>query len=125
MCSRGSLTSHPFVLSHQAEFLDILCRRYPGTRPSEFRDDLDEYQAFQFDLAMAFKGYLRDKEAKSDEVYTLLQGMVGIMKSNGGKPGKIPKPKPLVKPPVDTQLPSIHEVLNALGGVGVAVEEIK
>jgi hypothetical protein len=86
-------------------------------------DDLDEYQAFQFDLALAYKGFLRDKEETNDNIYTLLQGMLGIMKSNGGKPGKIPKPKRLVKPPDFDKLPTLNEVLGALGGIGVVVEE--
>jgi hypothetical protein len=84
-------------------------------------DDLDEYQAFQFDLAMAFKGYLRDKEESNDNIYTLLQGMRGIMKSNGGKPGKIPKPKKLVRPPEEEAVPNLRDVLEAFGGSGTQV----
>ena len=84
---------------------------------------MDEYQAFQFDLAMAVKGHLKDKEETSENIYTLLQGMLGIMKSNGAKPGKIPKPKKLVKPPDWDKLPSLQEVLNSLGGAGVAMED--
>ena len=49
--------------------------------------------------------------------------MLGIMKSNGAKPGKIPKPQKLIKPPDWDKLPTLNEVLNALGGVGVAVED--
>lgn len=87
-------------------------------------EDLDSYQAFQFDLAMAFKGYLKDKENESDNIHTLLQGMLGIMKSNGAKPGKIPKPKKLVKDPDFDKLPTLNDVLGALGGVGVGIQEV-
>jgi hypothetical protein len=85
-------------------------------------EGLDEYQAFQLDLALAVKGMLRDKEAQNDNIYTLLQGMRGIMKAQGAKPGKIPKPKPLVNPPVDERIPTLRDVLEAFGGAGTSVE---
>lgn len=81
--------------------------------------DLDEYQAFQFDLAMAWKGELRDTEETNSVLHTLLEGMRNIMKSNGATVSTMPKPKPLVKGEHDDEIPLLRDVLAALGGKGV------
>lgn len=85
-------------------------------------DGLDDYQAFQFDIAVAWKGHLRDEESKQQELYSLLEGMRGIMQSNGAKVAKLPKPKTLIKDPRADEVPKLSEVLNAFGGKGVMVK---
>lgn len=85
--------------------------------------DLDEYQAFQLDLAMAWKGKLRDKEELNTVLHTLLEGMRGIMKSQGAQVQKIPAPAPLVKGEHDDELPSLRAILKYAGGSGVKVEQ--
>ena len=72
---------------------------------------------------MATKGHLKDAEMRDADIRTLLEGMRGIMKAQGAKPGKIPKPKPLVKPPDWDKIPTLDEVLNQLGGMGVSLKE--
>lgn len=103
--------------------LDIVCHRYPGTKPSDYYEFDDDYTALQFDMAMAFKGFLKDAERNNDNVYTLLTGMRAIMMSNGAKPGKIPKPKKLVRPEPTTELPSINQILEALGSKGAVIND--
>lgn len=56
--------------------LDLIARRYPGTRPSDLYgrksidnpDGLDEMQAFEFDSALAFRYSLKER---NDEQATL------------------------------------------------------
>lgn len=71
---------------------------------------------------MAYKGYLKDKENTNDVIHSLLLGMRGIMVVQGGKPGKLPQPKRLVRQPYSEKLPSLNDILTALGGSGVVVE---
>ena len=85
-------------------------------------DGLDEYQAFQFDLGVAWKGHLREAEEQQNLLYAMLEGMRGIMQSNGAKVSNIPKPQTLVKNPKEDEVPLLSEVLNAFGGPGVKVE---
>lgn len=55
--------STDFVVTGKGYLLDLVARRYPGTRPSDLygrksKDNpngLDELQAFEFDAALAFR----------------------------------------------------------------------
>jgi hypothetical protein len=75
-------------------------------------------------MGMAYKGYLQDKEELAEMIHTIIEGMAGIMRSNGAKVKPIPRPKPLVKSP--DQKPKepalLNEVLVGLGGAGVVIE---
>jgi len=117
-----------FVVSNQAFLLDVLCRRYPGRRPSDFFD-LSEYDALRLDLGIAYRGYLGDKEHDADMLHEIKRYMVGIMRSNGARNiDEPPLPIPLYKRPEDfadegqaPKQPELAEVLRALGGSGVII----
>lgn len=81
-----------------------------------------DYEAFQFDLAMAYKGYLREAEEKENTIHTMLEGMRGIMRSNGAKPKPLPKPRKFIKPPKSDEIPTLEEALLAFGGIGGVLE---
>lgn len=119
MCSRGSQTSQNFVATDNADLLDLICTRYPGAKPSEYYGNLDRYQAFQFDLAMALKGKIRDQEHETDQLFVILEGMRGIMKAQGAKPKPLQQPKHRVfMESEDNELPLLSDILGALGGQG-------
>lgn len=115
----GSQTSANFAKSEQADLLDLVAKRYPGTKPSDYYGELDDYSAFQLDAAIALKGKIRDQEHEMDIVHLLLEGMVGIMRSQGARPKKLHKPEKIVfEDKEEDDLPHVNELLQALGGVG-------
>lgn len=79
----------------------------------------NEYDAFQFDMGVAWKAYLIEKEEKNQEMATLLNGMRNIVLANGAKMDKIPKPAPLLKPKNWGEMPTLQEILEQFGGSGV------
>lgn len=78
----------------------------------------NHYDALRFDLGMAYKGYLAEKEEQNEAMTILLNGMRAIVMSNGAESPKIPQPKPLLKreKPNQDELPRLEDVLKALGG---------
>lgn len=108
--------------SEQAIALDLVCSRYPGRRPSDYRDDLDEYQSLQFDVAMAYRGMIEDYDHEQQIVYQLLSGMVGVMKSNGAKNVRLEKPRKTIQPRRNREL-NIQEIISSLGGDGVVLQQ--
>ncbi len=104
----------------------MICQRYPGRRPSDYYGELDSYQAFQLDAAMAFKGKAGDNDYNQMMLWTILESVRGLMMVMGGKPKKLPKPKPTIVPPKEKDdLPSVEEVLNALGNSGTVMQQSK
>lgn len=79
----------------------------------------NDYDAFQFDMAVAWKGYLLEKEEQQQFITTMLNGMRNIVLSNGAKMDKIPKPEPLLKPKNWGEVPTLKEILAHFGGSGV------
>lgn len=73
-------------------------------------------------MGIAWKGYLRDQENEQNLLYSMLEGMAGIMKSNGAKVSKLPKPKKLVKDPKEEEVPHVRDIIGAFGGKGVKVK---
>lgn len=120
MSRAGSPTSANFAKSEQADLLDLVAKRYPGTKPSDYYGDLDDYSAFQLDAALALKGKIRDQEHEMDVVHLLLEGMVGIMKAQGAKPKQLQKPRKVDFEHDEHQqdLPLASDVLAVLGGAG-------
>lgn len=91
-------------------------------KPSDFMAFDNDYDAFQFDMAVAWKGYLLEKEELHQTITTLLNGMRNIVLSNGAKMDKIPKPKPLIKPANWGETPTLKEILAQFGGSGVVMK---
>lgn len=108
-----------FAASDQADLLDLVAKRYPGNRPSDFYGKLDDYSALQLDIAIALKGKIRDQEHESDLLYVILEGMRGIMRAQGAKPKAIDKPaKYVFGEQEEPEIPHVSDLLAALSGQG-------
>jgi len=96
----------------------LVCRRYPGRRPSDYLEIEDEYTALQLDYAVAHKHLTEDYEYDHNKTEAILSGMKPIGGALGVKyTEKTAEPDSKVLPqnlPVDT-------VLAMLGGKGTKV----
>lgn len=79
----------------------------------------NDYDAFQFDMGVAWKSYLLEKEETNQMITVLLNEIRNIVRTNGTKIENIPKPAPLVKPKNYGELPTLDEILKTFGGSGV------
>ena len=76
--------------------LDLLSRRYPGTRPSDLYgrkspdnpDGLDDYQAFQLDAALAYRYNALEEEDEQEKLNFIMNGIRAIMRTMGNKQAK-------------------------------------
>lgn len=98
-----------------AFLLDLVCKRYPQRRPSDYLK-LDEWTGFQFDAAIALKYYLKEEERKNDSVSVILDGIGNVCRGLGMKVKKRSK-KPLIQK--SDEIKPIGQVLHELGGKGV------
>ena len=57
----------------------------------------NEYDALRFDLGVAWKSYLIEKDEELTQMETLLNGFRNVVLSNGAKMDKIEKHRPLVR----------------------------
>lgn len=57
----------------------------------------NEYDALRFDIGVAWKSYLIEKDEELTKMETLLNGLRNVVLSNGAKMDKIEKHKPLVR----------------------------
>jgi hypothetical protein len=126
-----SKTLPRFLVSDNALLLDLVCRRYPGRLPSDhYGDELDDYQKWQIDSGLAYRGYFDDMEHENDMFYNLANYLVGIMRSSGNDKVETPQPPlPLRKRPEDfvkitkaTPIPTIDQLLGLLGGAGTVID---
>lgn len=73
--------------------LDLIAQRYPGTRPSELYGlktpdnptGLDEYQAFQFDGALAFRYSTLEQERFSRAMHEIRESIKLTGRYHGAK----------------------------------------
>ncbi len=76
--------------------LDLIARRYPGTRPSDLygrlTDDnpagLDDYQAFEFDAAVAYRYSSLEAEDDQANLTFIVNELRAIMRTMGNKQAK-------------------------------------
>ena len=109
--------------------LDLLARRYPNKRPSDFIDGLDGWQALQYDTAIAIKYSTLEKEEAFTHTEALLSALDNVMRVQGAK---IPKRKPSKSVIVpynkntnkETDVPSITDLINDYSG-GLTVLDMK
>lgn len=73
------------MASQVAETIDLICKRYPGRKPSDYLDIEDEYTAFQVDAALAIAGEYRDREQTMDYIDVINEHTLAIFKQLGGK----------------------------------------
>ena len=98
-----------------------MCRRYPGVRPSDFMGFDNDYDAFQFDIGVAWKSHLLDLEKDQNYLAAVLNGFRNVVLSNGAKMPKVDKIKPLVKPKNYDETPNVRDIIAALSGKGSVV----
>lgn len=80
----------------QARLLDIVCKRY-GLRPSDLLgEDLDEYQAFQFDAGVAFRYTMIERDDHNRDLNTIMNGVNALLRAQGQKNAKHQDYKPVV-----------------------------
>lgn len=108
-------TSVSFVIKNDVELLDLVCSRYPGRRPSDLMGMDDEYEALKFDIGVAHKSVLLEREKENELLHTLLIGMRNIVISNGAEMPNIKPPKPLFKRKNYDETPRLADVLRAVG----------
>ena len=101
--------------------LDLVCRRYPGRRPSDYLE-LDEWEGFQFDIALALKSELLDRENQANQLDVVRIGIDNICRGLGMKV-KSKKRKPLIES--EDMKPSAEQLVAGLGGKGVVIERNK
>ncbi len=76
--------------------LDLIARRYPGTRPSDLYGrcspdnpgGLDDYQAFEFDAAVAYRYSTLEKEDEQANLTFISNELRAIMRTMGNKQAK-------------------------------------
>lgn len=90
--------------------VDLVCKRYPGTKPSDYLDIDDPFIALQLDYAVAYK---HDKLEK-DEQYERFKMQ---LKANGMEIQEKKTAPELVEPPV------VDDLMRAFGGKGVVVRK--
>lgn len=102
-----------------------MARRYPNKRPSDYIDGLDDWQAFELDLALAVKNDILEKENMANLTEAILIGIDNILLSLGQKVAKRkPQPSLIKRKPKKEEVPLLDDVLKALSG-GLTVINIK
>jgi hypothetical protein len=84
------------VREDKAFLLDLIASRYPGTRPSDLYgrksddnpDGLDDYQAFEFDAAVAYRYSSLEKEDEQAILAFISNELRAIMRTMGNKQAK-------------------------------------
>lgn len=84
-----------FVSDDKAYLLDLICRRYGG-RPSDYLD-LDEYESFQFDAAVAQRYRTIDADDDNERLNTIMNGFTALMRALGVKNAKPNKYKRMIE----------------------------
>ena len=117
-------TLPPFVNSEEALLVDLVCKRYPGQKPSEYLGISDEAEAFSLDMALATRSELLDKDFLLLNINALHETINNVSRSMGAKIKQQPY-KPILlgktKEKKTSELPNLVDVLAALGGTGVVL----
>lgn len=79
----------------------------------------NDYDAFRFDLGVAWKSHLIETEKEQNQLTALLNGFRNVVLSNGANMPKIEKIKPLVKPKNYDETPNVRDIIAAYGGSSV------
>lgn len=99
--------------------LDLICRRYPGTKPSSYLDIEDPYVAIQVDYAIAKKHLLDDYKydrEKMDGLQSMLKPLGIALGIEYGKEAKTDETK-------EEPIMDIDDALAVYGsGNGVVVQ---
>ena len=99
--------------------VDLICSRYPGTKPSNYLGIKDKFTAFQLDLSCASQGKIKDLERQNQMLEVITEHLLMVCKSLGAKIKKKDN-RPKVTPNYEER--PLNEVLQELGGAGVVIE---
>ena len=109
-----------------ADLVDLVCTRYPGTKPSDYLEIEDNWTAFQLDASLALKYHLRDEAILVHRANVSNWHILQVCKVMGG--GKnIPKQPPKmpsfnIKKDED-EIPKLSDMLEKLGGKGTVLKK--
>lgn len=102
--------------------LDLIARRYPNKRPSDFIEGIDEIQAMEFDVALAIKYKTLEDEAQNEKIIALINTIENTIRAQGGKIEQKNLPPSVIKPytaddeETIEELPFIEDVIQGLSG---------
>lgn len=100
--------------------LDLICKRYPGTKPSEYLK-LEGYEALRFDLSCAYLGEYSDYDREYAMLDEVLSGFVMLARCQGSKKARVPSRKKLVGSLIEKE-PTTSEVISQLMTTGTVME---
>jgi hypothetical protein len=103
--------------------VDLICKRYPGKKPSDYLKIKDEYTAIQVDYAVALKQQMKDFEIEIDMQDNVLQALYDICKCLGAKP-KFKRRKDR-QPIMPSENITISQAISLFKSKGTKVEIIK
>jgi hypothetical protein len=117
------------VTSNKGFILDLICRRYPGSRPSDYFDNLDSVQKFQLDAGLALKYHLIETDERLDMVEAIQASVKNVVQALSSK--KLKKDRKRKRLTVDpekevdnSRLPTLSELTKQYsGGKTVIVHE--
>jgi hypothetical protein len=123
--SKGFVSQEQDKESNTGFLLDLVCKRYPGRRPSDYLD-LDEWTAFQFDSSLALKYFLEERKTKIGDLEIIMDGISNVCRGLGMKVKKMPKKRESIpiKPVDSDKIPKLKNLLAIFGGPGVKVENL-
>ena len=98
--------------------MDLVCTRYPGTKPSEYLEVKNRDTAFELDVAVALKGKQRDDEQNINYLDYIKDHIMLVARLLGYKPKKN-----LLKKPTPKKDITVNEALKMLGGSGVVYQK--
>ena len=104
--------------------LDLICRRYPGRRPSDYLE-LQAYEAFQLDYALAFDGFITEEDVNNSRLDAILSYIHGVAKVLAGGKGKGYKSIPKIRSQIRKQaklamnggIPDLDDLLGKHGPI--------
>lgn len=101
--------------------LDLVAKRYPTTKPSDFLPHLTDWEAWQLDSSLATRYDAIDRENRAEEMHTLIQYIKGLMKVMGAKGVKIDKFQRKIRTESDADsdddaIPQLSDILKLSGG---------
>ncbi len=106
----------------KGRLLDLVAKRYPTTKPSDYMPHLDEYDAWQLDSALALRYSLEEKEDFAEHLHIVKEHIKGLMKVLGAKGIKVKQyerqfsNKPKKENNSDDDLPLVSDIMKSLGG---------
>lgn len=101
--------------------LDLVCKRYPGNRPSEYMG-LEGYDGLRYDIACAYLGEYSEYDRENALNDEIINCIVALMKVNGAKRVKAPKRERLVAEFSDKKEVTFDDVKMMLLTPGTVME---